>query len=145
VTEPVQLEANKALCRRLWEVYLRDYDASSEIAAPRYTLHMNGMDIEMEPGSEVHRMQFDAWANAFSDIRITVVNQVAEGDMVAEHIRFEGAHTGISFMGVPASGKTISFTQTHIHRIEDGRIIETWENFDELAFYRQLGVPPAGS
>ena len=50
-------------------------------------------------------------------------------------------------MGMPPSGKELTFSGTTIVRMEDGMIVERWANVDELGLLQQLGVvpPPPGA
>jgi predicted ester cyclase len=50
-----------------------------------------------------------------------------------------GTHEG-SFLGVPATGRTVSSTGITIFRVESGMLSEGWINFDALGLLRQLGV-----
>jgi predicted ester cyclase len=43
-------------------------------------------------------------------------------------------------MGIPATGRPVSATGISIHRIADGRIAETWNNYDATGVLRQLGA-----
>jgi predicted ester cyclase len=43
-------------------------------------------------------------------------------------------------MGIPASGNRYEASGIGISRIEDGRIVEQWEDFDMLGFMQQLGM-----
>jgi predicted ester cyclase len=37
----------------------------------------------------------------------------------------------------------MEITGITIERIEDGKIVETWNNFDQLGMMRQIGAMPA--
>jgi steroid delta-isomerase-like uncharacterized protein len=51
-----------------------------------------------------------------------------------------GRHIG-DINGVPASGNEITEIEAiSIHRMEGGKIAETWQVWDTLSFLRQLGV-----
>jgi predicted ester cyclase len=57
---------------------------------------------------------------------------------------FRGTHTG-TYMGVAPSGRQLTVSGVHIHRIVDGKIVEVWAYPDALDFLQQLGViPPLG-
>jgi hypothetical protein len=45
-----------------------------------------------------------------------------------------------AFLGVPAAGRTQTFTATFTFRIADGRVQETWRNADDLGRLLQLGA-----
>jgi predicted ester cyclase len=53
-----------------------------------------------------------------------------------------GKHVG-EVNGIPPSGRPISVDAISIHRIEGGKIAETWEVWDTLGFLQQIGVVPA--
>jgi predicted ester cyclase len=43
-------------------------------------------------------------------------------------------------LGVPASGKQVRLTGITIARIENGQIIEGWDNWDQLGMLEQIGA-----
>lgn len=63
---------------------------------------------------------------------------IAEGDQVAAYLIFEGIHTGIPLLGVPATGKNVRFSLMMKLRIEDGKIIEKRSHVDVNDVLRQL-------
>ena len=65
------------------------------------------------------------------------------GDKVV--VRWTGSGTHVADMnGIPATGKDINVDAISIHRLEDGKIAESWEVWDTLGFLQQIGVvPPA--
>ena len=82
---------------------------------------------------------------AIPDIKLTVDDEIAEGDKVCHRWTLKGTHTGTPLFGVPASGKVLTFGGTTIVRIKNGKVAERWSNVDEMALARQLGlVPPPG-
>ncbi len=56
----------------------------------------------------------------------------AEGDLVATRWTITGTHAG-TMMGIPATGKPISIETMITQRIVDGKIVEDWFCFEELA------------
>jgi predicted ester cyclase len=52
-----------------------------------------------------------------------------------------GTHEG-ELMGIPATGKQVEFTETHISRIANGKIVERWGEWDVLGMMQQLGAVP---
>jgi steroid delta-isomerase-like uncharacterized protein len=54
-----------------------------------------------------------------------------------------GKHVG-EVNGIPPTGKSISVDAISIHRMDSGKIAESWEVWDTLGFLQQLGVVPAG-
>ena len=78
----------------------------------------------------------------FPDIDVSVDDLIAEGDRVVIRWTGTGTHSG-EFMGVPATGVKISVTGIAIDRIEGGKIVEHWEQFDTLGMMQQLGAIPS--
>ncbi len=81
------------------------------------------------------------FAAAFSEIRVTVEDQVAEGDKVVTRTIFRGTHTG-TFQGVPATGKRIAADEIQITRLRNDKIAERWSLLDHISLLKQLGRDP---
>jgi steroid delta-isomerase-like uncharacterized protein len=79
---------------------------------------------------------------AFPDIQFTTEDMIAEGDTVAVRRTFRGTHKG-SLMGIPPTGKQVTTTMMTFNRIANGKIVEGWNNVDDLGLLQQLGVIPA--
>jgi predicted ester cyclase len=67
------------------------------------------------------------------------VDQIAEGDKVANRFVFLGTHLG-EFMGVAPTGKRVEFVGNSIDRVVDGKIVESWVEVDLLGVMQQLGA-----
>jgi predicted ester cyclase len=83
--------------------------------------------------------RFASLAYAFSDVEVDLVQLFAKGDMVADCIRVTGNHTG-PFLGIPPTGRKISWLQNEIFRLKDGKIVEGWVTRDWLGLFQQLGA-----
>jgi steroid delta-isomerase-like uncharacterized protein len=87
----------------------------------------------------------DPFYDAMPDWQITQDFILAEADRVASRGTITGTHSG-TFMGVPPTGKKVSWTGIIIFRLdEEGKIIERWQDFDAFGMLQQLGVIPAQS
>ena len=98
---------------------------------------------EMVPGPEGVKRVNERFLRAFTDIRVTIEDQVAEDDKVVTRWSAEGTHSG-EFMGIPATGKRVRATGIEIHVIRDGRIAAEWGESDELGLLSQLGAVQVG-
>jgi predicted ester cyclase len=78
---------------------------------------------------------------AFPDYAGTNVEQIAEGEEVANRFVFLGTHLG-EFEGVTPTGKRVEFVGHSIDRVVEGRIVESWVEVDMLGVMRQLGAEP---
>ena len=71
-------------------------------------------------------------------------DNVGQRDRVVARLTVKGTHRGsaIPFLrGVPATGRSITWTHHHTFRFADGRIAEHWANRDDLGFLRQVAEP----
>jgi len=82
---------------------------------------------------------------SFPDYREEIEWLVGEGDYVAWRSRGTGTHRGP--MGpFPPTNRRMDLAIIGMHRFEDGKIVETWTSWDNVAVLMQLGLmPPAGS
>lgn len=65
----------------------------------------------------------------------------AQGDLVITELTWTTTHTG-DYFGIPATGKTSSHPGIVVRRLAEGKIIESWEMFDDLSFLQSLGYLP---
>jgi steroid delta-isomerase-like uncharacterized protein len=80
-----------------------------------------------------------AYRNAFPDVTIRIDDIVAEGDMVAARWTGTGTHRGDG-LGFAATGRQVQFHGMLFLRVEQGRLAEGWNSFDQLGMLQQLGV-----
>jgi steroid delta-isomerase-like uncharacterized protein len=135
-------EANKALIRRWFdEVWNRGRaSAIDEMLAPTAVIHgLAGADVR---GPEGFKPFHAAYRNAFPDIAIHVDQVVAEGNMVAARWTSTATHTGDG-LGMPATGLPSTISGMTFGRIENGKLAEGWNVFDQFGMLQQLGVLPA--
>jgi predicted ester cyclase len=79
---------------------------------------------------------------AFPDFRPEIHWQAAAGDLVTTYKTYHGTHQG-EFLGIPATGKKVSFYTVDAMRVVDGKITEHWGVATLLDLMQQLGVVPA--
>ena len=81
---------------------------------------------------------------AMPDMHYPSWTLIADGDLVAIHLLFEGTFTN-PLLGIPPNGKKIAAWNANIWRFADGKLVEWWQNLDTLGFMQQLGaIPPMG-
>src|SRR5215211_6406640 len=121
----VSVEENKALVRRFVEAQANaDLDTLDELLAPDFVEH--SLQADQEPGREGF-MQSAAEEHAiFSNVRIHIEDQAAEGDKVTSRLTIKRIHDRREFMGVAPTGMELKATAIVIHRIAEGKIVEEW-------------------
>ena len=78
---------------------------------------------------------------AFSDLRVSIDDLIAENDRVAKRWTARGTHDG-PLPGIAATGKSVTFGGITIYRIANGQIAECWWSRDMASLLAQLGVLP---
>jgi steroid delta-isomerase-like uncharacterized protein len=139
----VSAEENKSVSRRVAEEIFNggNLDLADELYAPDYVLH-DPMLLEDLYGPEGLKQYAAMTLGAFPDARVTVEDQVAEGDKVVSRWTATGTHTG-DLMGIPPTGRRIEVSGITINRFSGGKIAEDWYQSDDLGMMRQIGVIPS--
>jgi steroid delta-isomerase-like uncharacterized protein/uncharacterized protein (TIGR02246 family) len=81
---------------------------------------------------------FEQLLGAFSNIEVKIDKMISQGDTVATHWTATATHSG-DFMGIPATGKQVSYSGTDMARINNSRIVEVWHDEDFLTVLQQIG------
>jgi predicted ester cyclase len=119
---------NKAISNRVAQAISEgDLDALDDLMAP---------ELAEEFKREVAELR-----RAFPDYAGTNVEQIVEGEKVANRFVFLGTHLG-EFEGISPTGKRIEFVGHSIDSMVEGKIVESWVEVDMLGVMRQLGAVP---
>lgn len=94
---------------------------------------------QFPPGPEGSKMFAMSFIDAFPDVKCTIDNQEDEDDLVHSWVTFRGTQTG-ALMDIPATGRKVIVPVHIIDRIESGKIVESWAEWDPDDLMRQLGV-----
>jgi steroid delta-isomerase-like uncharacterized protein len=136
------ISGNAAIVRRFIEEYQTNGDESvaEEILAEDFVDH-NPFG-PFAPDREGVKQRFAVLRAAFPDLRAEIKDQVSQGDKVVTRQTFHGTNTG-EFMGMPPTGKKVSFDVIDILRLRDGQFTDHWNVVDALGLMQQLGAVPA--
>jgi len=135
-------EENKAIVRRVNdEVWSEGHlDVIDELIADNFVATVVGAPEQIR-GPQGFREFVVMYRTAFPDLRITVDEQFAEGEIAVTRWKAIGTSTG-ELMGMPATGKQATTAGINIKRISGGKSVEGWGLFDQLGLLQQLGVVP---
>ena len=136
-------EENKALVRRDVEAWnrgnLTEYFAHlDEVCAPDFIYHTLNPSVPGGICSRVDYKQYCADFLAALPGHYTIEDLIAEGEKVVARYTYRGIHQG-QWRGAVPTDKAVTFTGTVIYRIVDGKVMEIWDNPDQLGMLRQLG------
>ena len=134
---------NNSIVRRLYEEIWnkKRLEILNELVSPSHALHgpnFSGSSI----GPEAYKRQVALFLAGFPDLRWTIEDTITEKDKVVVVWNFTGTHKG-EYMGVPSTNKKVSIDGITIHEIADGKIMDSYVNWDTWGLMQQLGVVPA--
>ncbi len=101
-------------------------------------------DMRVE-GREPTTQYAMAWLRAFPDARLTVHNELVDGDWVVQQFTFEGTHedTLSSPNGdIPATHNRLQGRAVQLFKVEGDTVTETHLYFDQVQVMTQLGLMP---
>jgi steroid delta-isomerase-like uncharacterized protein len=136
-------EKNKKIVEKTFEIVGNgDYDQMGNYIAEDYVRHCQATpDLVIE--------SLDAFKDFIRMDRLSIPDQklnvemlIAEGDLVAFWCTYTGTQTGD--MGpFPATGRSADLDFAGVHRLKNGKVVETWVTWDNITILSQLGhFPP---
>ena len=139
-------ESNEAKTRRLYDAVWNDrrLELIDEWVTPDFVGHYS-MYPEPVRGIEGFRAMVEEALTALPDLRMEVVETIADDDKVVSRVRMTGAHSG-PIQGFAPTGRRVDVQYIAIEHYADGRCFEEWVRGDDLGLSRQIGaLPPPGS
>jgi len=124
-------ETNKSIVRRLWKEAWQENNFATidELVATDYVLHAYPEDLAFGSGAEGLKQLITSWLANFPESQMTIEALIAEGDRVV--IRYTTRPTP----------STVT-TGIWIDHIVDGKVVESWVDWDRLGLFQQLGIIP---
>lgn len=101
--------------------------------------------VELDPlpgqrqGREGLKEVIGMMRTAFPDLHWAVEETVVSGDKVVSRFTWTGTHRG-TFLGIPATGKSVSVKGVVIDRVLDGKMTDSRILMDTFGLMQQLGV-----
>jgi len=117
------------------------YEATSEIYAGNCVVHERGktfpIDHSISDGKNLR--------SAAPDVRMTPGEMSVQGDIVTVSWTGRGSHTGRANGLMKPTGKHFQVSGSSRFRIENGKIVEIWNDWDRNELFRQIGVSPTAA
>ncbi len=136
-------QENSILIRRWFEEVwnMGRLEAVEEMASPEVIGHgqaQHATDI----GLKEFKPFVMGFRSAFPDLKVTIDQVIEQGDIVVARWTATMTHQG-EFLGYAPTGKKATITGTSTQRISGGKIVEGWDNWDQLGLLVQIGAVPA--
>ncbi len=134
---------NSALIRRWFEEVWNKgrMEAIDEMASASVIGHGQAQH-DTDIGLKEFKPFVVALRSAFPDIKIVIGHTIEQGDNVAARWTATMTHKG-AFLGFASTGKKVTITGTTMLRFSNGKIVEGWDNWDQLGLLVQIGAVPA--
>jgi len=135
------VQQNKELVRMITERGFNDGDLTgiSDFFSPDYRVHAPGVP-DLPPGPKSFETAVTLWLDGFPDLRVTIEDLVGEDDRVYARFTTRGTHTGALFGVIPPTGRSVTVHEMSCHRIENGKVVESWIGDNVPSILHQLGV-----
>jgi len=133
----MDIEKNKRVVREFYEevFHKRNLDIVDRYMHEDYIQHNPDADQGRTGFIKFH----EGFFAAIPDFRATILQLVAEGDLVYVYNRITGTHTGEGFLTYPPTGNRIEFEAVDMFRLRDGKLCEHWDVADTRALFTQVG------
>jgi predicted ester cyclase len=122
----IQTEKNKAVVRRFNKEVIEEGNVKSfeELMDTRFVNHSAPVGADSGPQGMINTFN-KILRPAMPDLKVTIYEQVAEGNLVTTRKNISGTQTG-TLMGVPPTGKKVSIDVIDIVKVEGGKYMEHW-------------------
>ena len=119
----------------------RRLDRMGEFFAPDYVEH-NETVASFGKGIAGYQAFLGHLFEAFPNDVLTIELLVATDDRVVYRASETGTHEG-TFLNIPPTKKSATWTEIQFFRIANGKIVEHWVDVDIFSWFQQLGIIPA--
>lgn len=126
----------RAYIEDAWNAH--DLAAFDQFMAADVRIHSHTPGVETGVGLEHLKSLAHMLYTGFPDVRLELLDVVAQGDQLAARLWLEGTHQG-EFAGMAPTAKRMRVVDFALYRIADGKITDVWSVVDMLGMREQLG------
>ncbi|HYK20964.1 MAG TPA: ester cyclase [Pyrinomonadaceae bacterium] len=132
-------------CQTAWQN--RDLETAAKLTSPDLVEHSPVLVAQAhrlsqagQSGKSKHGPVEDIkkFLEVFPDAKVKIEDIFESGDKVVYRWKGTGTHKG-DFLGIKATGKTVTVEGMTIARVHNDQIVETWRQFDLIGAMAQLG------
>ncbi len=137
----MSLSDHKEISRRAIEMWAsNNIDMPEDVLAENYVNHQKS---DVKESADIRSLK--TWKELVADFNkgfsycTTICEmQIAEGDLVASRFQFTATNTG-EYLGQPPTERQVRWMGIEIDRFENGKIVESWVDWDKYRFFQGLG------
>ena len=129
-------ELSKRLIRRwISEVWNKGNLAlADDLFAPTY---IHRTPVAIYPHLAAFKQMIVDFRHGVPDVQVTIQDLLIDGDKVITRWQLTGTHRG-ELLGIAATNKTVTLSGITIQRVENGKIAESWAEFNASGFKQSL-------
>lgn len=144
--EDPALSTSKDVVRRHFREAINSHDATiyDDIMADDFTLTVGLRSDLLAGGHAGSQAGLTAFWAAFPDMRVEVLDLIAEGDHVVANYIERATFTG-HYARIPPTGRSYEKHGFGLYTIVDGRLTSGWVQEDDLTFAACTGIDPMPS
>jgi steroid delta-isomerase-like uncharacterized protein len=132
-------ERNETVARRVFDAFnTGDLSIVDETTAENAVNHDPAQPDEAR-GPEGFKQIVQLYRGAFPDLTFTIEECFSDGDLVCTRWTTTATHDG-DLMGLSATGRHITGSGITIDKIDDGKVVESWNQWDNAGLMQQIGV-----
>ena len=134
-------EQHKRAVREFTRIFKNEHnvDGVQHLFHKDFTHHFRA---PVAPGFEGLRQMGTMMNRAFPDVVVTEADLISGDDTVVERSTAKAMHRGSLMSEVPTQ-KPVSWSEIHIYRFRDGKIVEHWVEMSMLELLQQIGIMPS--
>jgi steroid delta-isomerase-like uncharacterized protein len=132
-------ERNEAVARRVFDALNTGDLAIVDETTAEDAVNHDPAQPEEARGPEGFKQIVQLYRGAFPDLTFTIEECFSDGDLVCTRWSTTATHDG-DLMGIAATGNHITGSGITIDRISDGKVVETWNQWDNAGLMQQIGV-----
>ena len=138
----MSVEQNKELARRFYEEVGNGQNpaVANELFTADHKYHDPASPGVPDGPAGIANL-FAAYYTAYSGAHWDVEEIIATEDTVVTRWIGSGTHTA-PLMGIPPTNRKARVSGISVQRVRNGKISETWNNWDALGMLQQIGVVP---
>jgi predicted ester cyclase len=128
---------NKKIVTKLFlEVWnKKDFSELDKIWGDSVELHFGSGNFHVTATDLINLIE--SWHQAFPDFQFKINHIIAEDDVVAINVNYEGTQSK-KFMNIEPLNNNINVSEMMFFKLKEGQLVEAWELYDELGMQKQM-------
>jgi len=121
-----EIEKNKEVVKRFNKEVIEEGNSvtASDIFDPAFVNHSAPPGADSGPSGMINTFN-NILKPAMPDLKVTILEQIGEGDLVTTRKTISGTHTG-TFMGIAATGEQVNIDVIDVVRVRGEKYFEHW-------------------